>query len=224
MYKTIRYGEKTIIPGSSLKGVVRQIAEAASCSCAKDSKKCSTCITCDMFGSMGHASKIIFSDFISDNAATKIRNLNQQFEPKKVTPGCYKFYKVKNSSYKNEISITDQSVQVEVVNSGTVFKGRIHFKKLTEEQLSLLMYSLGLNEKSNERINLKIGGFKNSGIGEVNINVTRFDVRNLNQTPAALAGSYVNMATANKSGIAKINKILKSQQQSGGGQTYEKQN
>ena len=132
--------------------------------------------------------------------------------------------KVKNSSYKNEISITDQSVQVEVVNSGTVFKGRIHFKKLTEEQLSLLMYSLGLNEKSNERINLKIGGFKNSGIGEVNIDVTRFDVRDLNKTPAALAGSYVNMATANKSGIAKINKILKSQQQSGGGQTYEKQN
>ncbi len=208
VYKTIRYDGKPIIPGSSLKGVVRQIAEAASCSCAKDLKKCGICIACDMFGSMGRASNVIFSDFISDNAVTEIFDLNQQFEPKNKVSDYYKFYKVNDSSYKNEKNITNQSVQVEVVSSGTVFKGRIHFKKLTEEQLSLLMYSLGLNEKNNEKINLKIGGFKNSDIGEVYVTVTNFNVNALNKTPAVLAENYVNMATSNKSGIAKINKIL----------------
>ena len=112
------------------------------------------------------------------------------------------------NEHKNEKNITNQSVQVEVVSSGTVFKGRIHFKKLTEEQLSLLMYSLGLNEKNNEKINLKIGGFKNSDIGEVYVTVTNFNVNALNKTSAVLAENYVNMATSNKSGIAKINKIL----------------
>ncbi len=206
VYKTIRYDGKPIIPGSSLKGVVRQIAEAASCSCARDFKKCGTCIVCDMFGSMGRASKIIFPDFISDNAELDIIECNQQFSPANSKKDCYKFYKVNDKAY--DYNITENSVQVEVIKYDSVFKGRIHFKKLTEEQLSLLMFSLGLNNTKDEQINLKIGGFKNSDIGEVHINITGFNVEDLSKTASELAADYINMNTANRKAIKKINIIL----------------
>lgn len=201
--ETIKLHGKPIIPGSSFKGAVRAVAAAASKSCNPNSK-CNSeerCIVCDIFGSMGRASKVIFPDFLSENAKTKIVELNSQFSPKKKNQHEYKFYKTGENIY--EIS---KKVNVEVVVYDAVFSGRIYFKKLTEEQLSLLMFSVGLNDK--KLINLKIGGFKNEGLGEVYTEATDFMAEGLNKSPAELAEQYVNMRSANKPAIDKINDIL----------------
>lgn len=202
--ETIKLHGKPIIPGSTFKGAVRAIAAAASNSCNPNSKCRSgeRCIVCDIFGSMGSASKVIFPDFCSENAVTKIETLNSQFSPqKKKDLHEYKFYRTGENNYDGA-----KKVKAEVIAYDAEFSGRVFFKKLTEEQLSLLMFSMGLNSK--DKINLKIGGFKNEGMGEVYTEVLGFKACGLNKEPAELAEQYVKMKSANRSAIDKINDIL----------------
>ncbi len=220
VYRTVMFDGKPIIPGSSLKGVVRNMASAASNGCIPSVKaeqlpsgikpiRCSIkdgfCIVCDMFGTMGKGSKVIFSDMHSDNAVLQIRKMNVQFTPKNaytdengVSLG-YKFYCTGENSYE-----MPNKVNVQVVKKGAVFKGRVHFKKLTEEQLSLLMFSLGLDEAEGQDIHLKIGGFKNEGIGEVQVRAFAFSCEGMKRTPSELAAQYFDMPTANTEAIDKI--------------------
>lgn len=204
--ETIKMHSKPIIPGSTFKGAVRAIAAAASNSCNPNSKCRSgeRCIVCDMFGTMGWASKVIFPDFCSENAALKVVSLNSQFNPQNKKYKHYKFYRTGKNDYKG-----NKKVKAEVIESGSVFTGRIFFKRLTEEELSLLMFSMGLNNKDDESsINLKIGGYKNEGIGEIYTEATGFKAAGLNKNPAELAEQYVNKKSANKEAINEINKIL----------------
>lgn len=100
-------------------------------------------------------------------------------------------------------------VNVQVVKKGAVFTGKVFFKRLTEEQLSLLMFSLGLDDNEDNTIALKIGGFKNEGIGEVQVTCDKFECSgNMNETPAELAYDYYDMDSANKDGIDEICNIL----------------
>lgn len=219
VYRSVMFDGKPIIPGSSLKGVVRNMASAASNGCIPSVKaeqlpsgitpiKCSRgdfCIVCDMFGTMGKGSKVIFSDMHSDNAVLQIRKMNAQYTPKNaytddngVSLG-YKFYYTGENHYE-----MPNKVNVQVVKKGAVFKGRVHFKKLTEEQLSLLMFSLGLDETEGWDIHLKIGGFKNEGIGEVQVRAAAFSCEGMKKTPSALAAQYFDMPTANTEAIDKI--------------------
>lgn len=207
VYETIKTSGKPIIPGSSFKGAVRAIAAAVSNSCNPDNT-CGgydRCIVCDMFGTMGFASKVIFPDFCSENAELNVVSLNSQFPPqKKEDMQRYKFYMTGENKYDGE-----KKVKAEVIERGSVFTGRIFFKRLTEEQLSLLMFSMGLNNKDDESsINLKIGGYKNEGIGEVYTEAAGFKAEKLNKSPAELAEQYVNKKSANKEAVNKINYIL----------------
>lgn len=210
--ETLRSAGKPIIPGSSFKGAVRAVAAAASNSCSPGSPKCNAgerCIVCDMFGTMGFASKIIFPDLHSDNAKLKVEVLNSQFSPKDKyfdddgKPCGYKFYMTGDNDYDN-----NNKVKAEIIEYNSEFSGRILFKKLTEEQLSLLMFSLGLNGAKDETINLKIGGFKNEGMGEVHTEAISFKADGLKKTPAELAEEYKTMDSANLKGIDDILYIL----------------
>ena len=88
LYKDIMTnGEYPIIPGSSLKGAVRHIANIVSDGCIKAKSgrkyiidvpnanlKCDVknkCIICDMFGMMKVKSKLTFSDAVSKSAKTQ---------------------------------------------------------------------------------------------------------------------------------------------------------
>lgn len=231
VYQTMLYDGKPVIPGSSLKGVVRNIASAASNGCLPqlprskggsparyprgiNNIKCSSkngfCIVCDMFGAMSKGSKVIFSDMYSENAKTEIKKYNAQYGPKAVytendgTAKGYKFYYTGDNKYEMQ-----SKVNVQVVKKGAVFTGKVFFKKLTEEQLSLLMFSLGLDDSKDNTIALKIGGFKNEGIGEVQVTCIKFECSgNMNKTPSELAYNYYDMDTANKDGIDEICNIL----------------
>lgn len=228
--QTMMYDGKPVIPGSSLKGAVRSIASAASNGCLPklpfvkngnapkypDGIKnilCTPqkqCIVCDIFGTIGKSSKVIFSDMFSENAKTEVKRLNSQYSPKSAytesdgTLKGYKFYLTGDNYYD-----IPAKVNVQVIKQGAVFKGRVHFKKLTEEEISLLMFSLGVNENEEQDIVLKLGGFRNEGIGEVRLRAAGYVCEGIKKSPSDLASQYYDMDTANKKGIKKLcNEIL----------------
>lgn len=231
-YETIKYDNKPIIPGSSLKGCIRHIANIVSDGCVADvntlfkNKKyknkyrfelreirCSTsnmCIICDMFGMKGRKSKVIFSDLVSDNAQLKKINLNTQFSPgvgnefyhdNKTLRG-YKLYKTECEHYKGK-----STNFVEVVKSGAIFKGKIIYYDLTETELNLLCYSLGLGA----HFNPKIGGYKNDGLGQVKIRGTLF-VNGKIVNACDYANAYKNYCYERNisDALDKVEEILKS--------------
>lgn len=185
------YDNKPIIPASSVKGAVRNICSAVSdgclpkvdkkeqylmpksirCSASKDNKKIirECCIICDMFGMIGKvslASKISFTDFKAIKFSLENKWVNQQFSPNS-----------NNSKYKNgnqfkgykfyytdcEVKKSNNQVNVESIKPKSEFVGKVFFKNLTQDELQLLLFACGIDGY----INLKIGGFKNDGFGEI---------------------------------------------------------
>lgn len=162
LYKEfIRVNEDIIIPGTSFKGCIRNIAEAVSYSCLnsrglkfdlppnKKHSKEKRCIICDMFGTMGFKSKIVVSDFKLISGKTEIISLPESYKPrpdtdfyineKKIYKG-YKFYK------HGIIGVQRRGkIPYEFIIDGSEFQGEIRFKRLTEKQLELLCFSMGLS-------------------------------------------------------------------------------
>jgi len=193
VYKTfIKSNGKYIIPGSSLKGCVRTIAEMVSYSCMgvaandqtkekmsvekwhKDKGK--RCIVCDMFGAPGNKSKLIFHDFtvVSEEDSSQITELiciPPSFEPHphecddyKDKNGRFKGYKIYNhGEFKN--ASPDNGIWIEAVKPGVRFEGEIWLRAdLRQEQKELLCFSLGLSGFA-----LKIGYGKNHYLGSIRI-------------------------------------------------------
>ena len=186
--QTLTEGGRPIIPGSALKGTVRQICRAVSHSCVpngsckinlpeKTLRQCKTekqaesdhaCIVCDMFGKMGWSSKVFFSDLIAENGKTERFYAAHPFAPhpdsKKYLDKNgyhrYKFYKTKI----NEVTELKKD-QLRAVPPKTVFTGEITYRDLDKEELGLLLFGLGQTQK----ISLKLGGYRNEGFGTVNI-------------------------------------------------------
>lgn len=230
-YETIKYDNKPIIPGSSLKGCIRHIANIVSNGYIvyanklfKNNKapnengfklteiRCSTSkrsIIYDMFGMKGRKSKVIFSDLVSDNAQLKKINLNTQFSPGvgnefyhgNKTLRGYKLYKTECEHYKGK-----STNFVEVVKSGAIFKGQIIYYDLIEDELNLLCYSLGLGA----HFNPKIGGYKNDGLGQVKIRGTLF-VNGKRVNACDYADAYKNYCYERNisDALDKVEEILK---------------
>lgn len=178
---TLQEDGKLIIPGSSLKGAIRHISRAVSPSCIPDVKKYEVedgyfkqckkddcCIVCDMFGMMSKASKIRFTDLVSENGKTVKVKVSQQHGPNKNTKKYkdgqkyigYKFYYT--DCEKRNIQKIDN---IEAVPEKTSFIGKIFFKELYEKELQLLMFSLTFSGL----ISIKLGKYKADGFGTCNI-------------------------------------------------------
>ncbi len=212
----VKCDEKPIIPGSSLKGCVRAISAAVSHSCLQDQKsdnlgqhkKCSVsydketkklvknvCMTCSIFGTMGYASRVEFSEFYPDKDV-KLVNISKaashsgKGEPKKrmfYRTGIYNPLTESMEAYTTNCP-QDATIKIEAIPKDTNFYGKIFFRNLTEEQISLLMFSLGLDET----VDLLIGGFKYDGMGKIKISVVHWEY-NLGKEPAELAKNYENL-------------------------------
>lgn len=180
LYKDfIKYNGKAIIPGTSLKGCVRTIAEAVSYSCANgyDNKELyvnksdsrNDCIICKTFGyangDSAKKSRVVFGDFKMTAGRLDYINIPRFFAPNQ------KCYKDKNRKYKGYKFYYNASIQetgtvgAEVASKGNEFKGEIIYNDLTEEQLNLLCFSLGLSGD----IYLKLGYGKPGYYGTVEI-------------------------------------------------------
>jgi len=156
----IKVNRTPIIPGTSFKGCVRTIAESVSHSCLRTSQKDKKvpadkqhdekhrCIICDMFGSMGHRSKVRFSDLVAVNYGTYVRGIPRSFKPNPesgyyIENGKYKGYKF----YKHGVDGIQPTgpILCEFVTTGAEFEGEVLYSGLTHKQLALLCFALGLS-------------------------------------------------------------------------------
>ncbi|WP_058485140.1 RAMP superfamily CRISPR-associated protein [Defluviitalea phaphyphila] len=219
LYKQfVKFNNRPIIPGTSLKGCIRSIAEAISYSCYPKSKnvdykkfsknkldESNNCIICNMFGAMGKKSKIRFEDLQlrEEDIKNKMIILNiPQFYPPRPENNLY----LENNKYKgykfyhhgDKKILEKGKFPYEFVNIGGIFEGSIRFENMTEEQVNLLCFSLGLNG----RIQPKIGYGKPAYYGSVKITTNE-------QKWIEKANKYENQSSEEvKGNIKKLINIL----------------
>ena len=192
-----------ILPGSSIKGVVRTIAQSVSYSgsCAEllriytdnrgkeklgyfSNTDCK-CLVCTMLGCMGTSSRVYFSDFKATGSDTEIINALKPFS-------------VSDSiqSNRNTSSKTSQKGSNSIrwvmcamlwgayqqnVKAGTTFIGEVVYKGITERHLEILCFSLGLDGS----FPLRVGGNKPGFFGVVRPEILSFTCYS--------SGSYKNL-------------------------------
>lgn len=212
---SVKFQNKYVIPGSSFKGAVRNIAAATSNSCIDlkcrpydQDGKVRICIACNMFGFMGQASKVIFPDFKAIKAQAETLDLNKQFSPNCKSEN-YKYENGKSKGFKFYRTYCKkydgQKISIKTIAKDSIFAGRIHFSKLTKEQLSLLLFSMGIDES----FDIKLGGFKNEGLGHVRVRVENSEF-SLNEDAKKLSTEYpMNYGKSQRTRINKLRKILK---------------
>lgn len=188
-----KIGSNYAIPGTSLKGMIRSIAEMVSNSCisaVKDEfaklphikhRSCKiqsgynaedTCIICDIFGAMGRKSKIKISNFIYEDKTGEIsvEGLPVLRGPHIEEDHIYlnedkkfKGYKIYNHGISSILKTGNY--QCECLKNGAIFNGRILYENLDEEELKLLCYAVGLCGDFNH----KAGYGKPAYYGSINI-------------------------------------------------------
>jgi len=166
-------GDKYALPGTSLKGMIRGLAEMVSSSCISATrdeqrvlpkgkeKSCGPgrrCLICDVFGAMGKKSKIKVSDFIyEENSGAMsilglpvLRKPNVNVSSIYLNDGVLRGYKIYNHGIESILKKGNYNCECLMKNS--TFIGYILYEDLDEEELKLLCYSLGLAEDFNHKL------------------------------------------------------------------------
>lgn len=185
---------KLIIPGSSLKGVVRSAYEAItlSCLCKTKAKKeqipngyqeCKTktqlCPACRVFGSLNFQGLIHFSDAIGTDADFSVGFMPSLYAPRPRRSEYYINGKVAGRKfYYHAIHAVDkgqkQGISVQQAGGSFIFTTIIKFKNLTEAELGTLLVVLGQDQEK-AKIALKVGGGKPVGMGTMTVEVIEIE-------------------------------------------------
>ncbi len=184
------------IPGSSLKGVVRSIAEAISPSCVtvtrldrrlvphqpKRRDECrpeEACPGCSIFGRMGRMSKVFFGDARLVSGRTRLYRLPALDAPR--AHRARATYQTKAGKFKGRKFYfhgrpceAPNQPPVEVIVPGSLVHGTINFENLSHAEMGLLFFALGLDGS----FALKLGGGKPACLGSLQINPLRLELLN----------------------------------------------
>lgn len=202
---SVQQNQRLIIPGSSLKGVVRSIYEAITRSClcktnakvpdgyseCKDiSQLCPACVT---FGAMSWLGLVHFHDakYDPDNDKPGFQTglITPLFSPKPeavdLETGEKVYYDKNNNirgrkfyphAYEEEVKPTIRIQQAEL---GKKFTTYVSYANLTKAQLGTLLIALGQDPEN--RLGLKIGSGKAVGMGTMKIDVVKIEQLNINR-------------------------------------------
>lgn len=187
--------DKLIIPGSSLKGVVRSIYEAItnSCLCKTNSDKISTsykeckdktklCPACRVFGAMDWQGLISFNDSFATQVKPTTGFMRSLYGPRSQcklyrSPGRKFYYHARPANNNGTRGLSAQ-----IAAKGLILTTNLQFMNLAPAELGALLIVLG-QDKSNP-FSLKIGGGKPIGMGSMTVKVTKID------HPASLRDRY----------------------------------
>jgi CRISPR/Cas system CSM-associated protein Csm3 (group 7 of RAMP superfamily) len=161
-----RVNNEIIIPGSSLKGDIRQYAEALSFSCFEASCENELCPACRIFGSASFhfKGKVSFEDAKLLKGKTRIITIPQRWGPRIEYENGRKFY------YHSAPLIESPDREwLEVVEAGSYFNFNLAFENLEDWELGLLILAMGV--APGKEFPLKIGGGKNRGLGLVKLSL-----------------------------------------------------
>ena len=175
-----RCNNEFIIPGSSIRGAVRSVLEAISNSCvlntekgeiAASYKKCkfdeggnpNLCPACRIFGTTGYKGRVSFSDAIPlTKIKSEIVKIGDLFPPR-ISKEKRKFYQHKAFSFFETDKPEKGTRFVEAIPKGSKFMFHIDFINMSQEELSLLLYTMGIYQD----YFIKIGGAKPRCFGTV---------------------------------------------------------
>lgn len=218
LYKTfLRYRGVPVIPGSTVKGVVRTISEAVSYSCIdvakngeklpfENKKKCD-CIACKTFGRMGYKGRISFSDFILEKGDIEIIKVAKLMSPQIKKGSMYykgdKYRGIKFYRHGDYNALEAGEIPLETVLEKSVFKGQIIFHDVHEKQIELICYSLGLDESFYPMI----GGNKPGYFGSCRFEIDTYEFSKEGIEPLISAKKYGvedKVLEKNKSKLSEI--------------------
>jgi cold shock CspA family protein len=161
-----RVGGRPAVPGSSLKGAVRAIFEAATPSCmvtdhrqscrAESGQNPRLCPACSVFGAMGYLGRVRFADAVLGQGRTRLYRLQALYGPRR-QDNRRKFYKhgTRQDDPDNE--------PIEAIPPNSRLTGHLDFEDLSAEELGALFFALGLDGS----FCLKLGGGKPACLGAV---------------------------------------------------------
>lgn len=178
-YSFFRSQGRLCLPGASVKGAIRSVAEAISASpldprqihSCKDNT--SLCPTCRLFGTTGYRGRVSFSDSCPGAPVQpRLVKIADLYAPKGRASG-RKFYQ--NKRYKPLLDKRPAPGQrfVEAVPKGAVFHCSLSFENLEDSELSLLLHAAGIPD----RFSPKLGGAKPRCFGAVNMAPVRLRLR-----------------------------------------------
>lgn len=169
-----------VIPGASLKGVVRSLCEAIAGGCRLDAPCDPPCVICALFGHAdkrgSFAGRIGFGDALPVDSEAALDHMGlsrlpQPHEPRR--PDGRRLY--------GPAPRIDMPTQVpyEVVAEGVEFRFELQFVNVTLAELGLVMLALG----GGGRFPLQVGGGKFAGLGLVRCAAVGLKLRTGFETP-----------------------------------------
>lgn len=219
LYKSFqRYCNRLVIPGSTLKGVLRTISQAVSYSCVEVSpairkdlpfpSEACNCIVCRTYGKMGLKGRISFGDLLLVSGQTEIIKIPLQMNPNIEKREVYyqdgklrgiKFYR--HGDYR---LLPGAEIPVEAAQPDSIFEGELIFQEISAAQLELLCYSLSLDGS----FQLKIGGNKSGFFGSCIVEVKEAILDGKDFDPHTYACNYRNRDEKIAANQQKLTEIL----------------
>lgn len=165
-YRVTADGETTIaVPGSTLKGSARAVVEAVTASCIVSTRQrrdrlpddltpacrppAKLCPACALFGAMSRLGRVRFGDALLTTGGAALYAMPPLFRPLRQESRYYfaadgkfrgrKFY------YHGKLQRHVQGMPVEVITPRSRLSGWVAFDSLSEAELGLLLFGLGLD-------------------------------------------------------------------------------
>jgi len=198
-----------IIPGSSLKGVIRSVVEAVSPSClcktrarfneipqglGECRRKDSLCVACRIFGSMGFQGNVRIDDAalvpVQGKYPTRIEMSPQLYAPTPRRRGYYLHGQIAGRKFYMHGRQARGNTPIETCPPNSQFDFTLGFENLTRRELGLLLLAMGISEVHSFR--LKIGGSKPSCYGTINVRLEEVIVE------TSIAASYLDFDAAER--------------------------
>lgn len=174
----VRRGEQQtpVLPGSSLKGAVRQVYELLTPSCVlglhRKGQLCQVkhhqvhgkvCPACSLFGALGYAGRLAFGEATPTKLILKKTQVPNGWTPQEPVDGHVRVYDLSpDRDQEGQIRETPETTRA----VAGVFTSKVRVLNASQEELGILLLAVGLNAPSSP--GLRLGGKKFHGLGAVN--------------------------------------------------------
>lgn len=188
-----------IVPGTSLKGAIRSIAEAISDSCVritrrdiannlavKDARPCDElkagnnkhklCVCCSIFGALGYQGRVSFSDARLVRGGTAVHTIQSPYPPREAArsyKNAYRQFNGRKFYYHGEPVASQRGEPYQVIKEGSELEFSMQVESLSAAELCLVMEAMGILDD----IIIKIGGGKQAMLGSVEIFLDRAELQ-----------------------------------------------
>ena len=167
-----------VLPGSSLKGAVRQVYELLTPSCRLErGRACRvsprqthprTCPACSLFGAGGLGGRLAFGEARPEDDAwrdqLRVVHTPAAWRPRNAPPGTVRVYDLSKAT--DPVTGGTRKEEERTWSVAGDFRSRLRLVNASDEELGLLFASLGIGD---EHARLRVGGKKYHGLGLVDV-------------------------------------------------------